>query len=82
MTRIAVLSDIRGDSYALDAVLDAVSTLETDLLVNLGDTLSGAVDPRATAQTLRAHPELAAMSAPDGDLSARRAGRSAHVEDA
>lgn len=58
MTRIAVLSDIHGNSYALAAVLEAVAGLGVDLVVNLGDSLSGAVDPGATAAMLRDHPEF------------------------
>jgi predicted phosphodiesterase len=56
VTRIAVLSDIHGNSFALGAVLEAVSAANADLVVNLGDSLSGAIDPRATAETLGAHP--------------------------
>jgi predicted phosphodiesterase len=56
VTQIAVLSDIHGNAFALDAVLDAVSVANADMVVNLGDSLSGAVDPRATAETLGSHP--------------------------
>jgi predicted phosphodiesterase len=56
VTRIAVLSDIHGNSFALDAVLEAVSSENPDLVVNLGDSLSGAVDPGATAERLRSNP--------------------------
>jgi predicted phosphodiesterase len=56
VTRIAVLSDIHGNSFALDAVLDAVSEVNADVVVNLGDSLSGAVDPRTTAETLGSRP--------------------------
>jgi predicted phosphodiesterase len=58
VTRIAVISDIHGNSFALDAVLDAISAANADLVVNLGDSLSGAVDPHATAKTLGSHPEF------------------------
>lgn len=58
MTRIAVISDIHGNSFALDAVLSAISAIEPKVVVNLGDSLSGAVDPAATAHTLRAYSEF------------------------
>src|ERR1700722_9431728 len=62
MTRIAVLSDIHGNSFALDAVLDALPGVSADLVLNLGDSLSGAVDPRATAETLGSHPGFVTIS--------------------
>ena len=58
MTRIAVMSDIHGNSFALDTVLSAFSTIAPDVVVNLGDSLSGAVDPAATARTLRGHADF------------------------
>lgn len=51
--RIAVLADIHGNSFALDAVLDDVSRQDVDLTINLGDALSGGVDPAGTMARLR-----------------------------
>ena len=50
--KIAALSDIHGNLFALDAVLEDVRRRGVDLTVNLGDILSGALiagRDRATA---------------------------------
>lgn len=52
--RIAVLSDVHGNLQALEAVLADVATQRVDATVNLGDLLSGAVQPRQTADRLLA----------------------------
>jgi predicted phosphodiesterase len=50
--RIAVLSDVHGNLPALDAVTADIAGRDADVVVNLGDLLSGAVQPRATADRL------------------------------
>lgn len=50
--RIAVLSDIHGNVWALEAVLADVKRRGADVVVNLGDILSGPLEPSATADTL------------------------------
>lgn len=54
--KIAALSDIHGNLAALDAVLDAVlddvRRRGADVIVNLGDILSGALHPAETADRL------------------------------
>lgn len=50
--RIAVVSDVHGNFLALDAVLDDIQQRGVDLIVNLGDSLSGALYPAATAALL------------------------------
>lgn len=52
--RIAVLSDIHGNLLALEAVLRNMRTRGVDAVVNLGDSLSGPLLPRETAQFLMA----------------------------
>jgi predicted phosphodiesterase len=52
--RIAALSDIHGNLFALDAVLADVGRRGVDLTVNLGDILSGPVLPAETAERLMA----------------------------
>jgi hypothetical protein len=52
--RIAVFSDVHGNLLALDAVLTDVSNRSVDLAVNLGDLLSGGLQPRETADRLMA----------------------------
>lgn len=50
--RIAAISDIHGNLAALDAVLDDVRRQGADVIVNLGDILSGALYPSQTADRL------------------------------
>ncbi|WP_394779805.1 metallophosphoesterase family protein [Undibacterium sp.] len=52
MTRIALLSDIHGNLPALHAVLQDISPRSVDRIVNLGDSLSGPLFPRETAEFL------------------------------
>jgi putative phosphoesterase len=51
--RIAVISDIHGNRLALEAVLEDIAGSKPDLIVNLGDNLSGPVDPAGVARILR-----------------------------
>ena len=46
--RIAVLSDVHGNLRALEAVLGDVAGQAVDITVNLGDLLSGGLQPRET----------------------------------
>ncbi|AKR56554.1 DNA methylase [Youhaiella tibetensis] len=50
--RLAVVSDIHGNSFALEAVLEDIARQGVDATVNLGDTLSGPIDPRRTGDLL------------------------------
>lgn len=52
--KIAVLSDIHGNLAALQAVLEDVERQRPDLVVNLGDILSGPLQPAETADLLMA----------------------------
>lgn len=52
MLRIAVLSDIHGNTRALDAVIADLAWRDVDAIVNLGDCLYGPFDPRPTADRL------------------------------
>ena len=52
--RLAVFSDVHGNLPALEAVLVDIQSQRIDSLINLGDLLSGAVDPAGTVQRLRA----------------------------
>ncbi|GGS18215.1 metallophosphoesterase family protein [Deinococcus knuensis] len=45
--RIAVLSDVHGNAFALRAVLDDIRAAAPDLILNLGDAVWGAADPGA-----------------------------------
>jgi predicted phosphodiesterase len=50
--KIAVISDIHGNFAALEAVLADIDTRGVDIIVNLGDILSGALQPCETADRL------------------------------
>ena len=50
--KIAAISDIHGNLAALDAVLADIRRRGADVIVNLGDILSGALQPAETADRL------------------------------
>src|SRR6185436_6173160 len=50
--RVALISDIHGNRWALDAVLDHIAGQRVDAIWNLGDILSGPLEPAATADLL------------------------------
>jgi putative phosphoesterase len=52
--RIAAISDIHGNLWALDAVLADIARRKVDVTVNLGDILSGPLLPAETAERLMA----------------------------
>ncbi|MEU4560618.1 metallophosphoesterase family protein [Actinoplanes sp. NPDC023936] len=52
--RIAVISDVHGNLFALEAVLAAIEGDGVDVTVNCGDLLSGYVRPAETADRLMA----------------------------
>lgn len=52
--RLAAISDIHGNLPALEAVLAAIERDGVDVIVNLGDILSGPLWPRETAARLMA----------------------------
>jgi len=52
--RIAFVSDIHGNLLALEAVLAELAREPVDLVVNLGDILSGPLWPCETAERLMA----------------------------
>ncbi len=52
--KIAAISDIHGNLHALDAVLADIRRRGADLIVNLGDILSGPLLPAETADRLMA----------------------------
>jgi predicted phosphodiesterase len=48
--RIAVIADVHGNLIALEAVLAHLRDVAPDLVVNLGDLVSGPFDPRGSAE--------------------------------
>lgn len=53
--KIAVLSDIHSNVFALDAVIQDVKKHDVDLKTNLGDILYGPIAPKATFELLMEH---------------------------
>lgn len=53
--KIAAISDIHSNVYALEAVLADIKKQGVDLIVNLGDILYGPIAPKATYELLRQH---------------------------
>lgn len=47
--RLAVLSDVHGNAFAVEAVLREVQAVAPDLVVNLGDQIEGTADPARAA---------------------------------
>ena len=54
--RIAVISDIHGNLLALEAVLRDIAFRQIDIIANLGDSLSGPLQPLETATVLMGQP--------------------------
>jgi hypothetical protein len=50
--RLAILADIHGNVFALEAVLADLEQRRVDQIVNLGDCVSGPLWPRETAELL------------------------------
>lgn len=49
---IAIISDVHGNRWALEAVLEDIRRRGVQRIVNLGDALYGPMDPRGTADIL------------------------------
>lgn len=60
--RIAAISDIHGNLPALRAVLDHIARQGADVIVNLGDILSGPLQPRETADFLMGRPDIVTIA--------------------
>lgn len=73
--RVAVLSDIHGNRWALESVLEDILRKGISDLVNLGDVFYGPLDPSGTAHllkdfsipTVRGNQDRVLMEPPDGD---------------
>ncbi|HLY41940.1 MAG TPA: metallophosphoesterase family protein [Terracidiphilus sp.] len=74
--RIAVIGDIHGNLGALEAVLADIENRGADVTVNLGDVVSGPLQPRQTAErligmpipTIRGNHERQLLTVPEGDM--------------
>jgi predicted phosphodiesterase len=52
LEQFAVIADIHGNSWALDAVLEDIRRRGIGMIFNLGDTLHNCLDPAGTAERL------------------------------
>ncbi|MGB7605392.1 MAG: metallophosphoesterase family protein [Lutisporaceae bacterium] len=50
--KIAIISDVHGNAWALEAVLEDIQKRKVDIIFNLGDSLYGPLAPRETADKL------------------------------
>ena len=50
--KIAILSDIHGNSWALHDVLKDIKSKKIETIINLGDSLNGPLDPKGTFNLL------------------------------
>lgn len=56
MDAIAVIADVHGNRWALEAVLGDIDRLGVSAIVNLGDVFYGPLDPLGTAELLASRP--------------------------
>ncbi|HYN09411.1 MAG TPA: metallophosphoesterase family protein [Vicinamibacterales bacterium] len=68
--KLAILSDIHGNRWALEAVLDELALTPVDVTINLGDSLWGVLDPAGTADILMSLPMRSVRGNTDRDLLA------------
>ncbi|WP_158825207.1 metallophosphoesterase family protein [Mucilaginibacter lacusdianchii] len=62
MKTYAILSDIHGNSLALQAVLNDIQSRQVDTIINLGDHVFGALEPEVVAEMLRQYPDMICIS--------------------
>jgi putative phosphoesterase len=75
--RVAAISDIHGNRWALEAVLEDIERKGIQRIVNLGDALYGPLDPAGTAEmlielnlpTVRGNEDRIITESSDGDES-------------
>lgn len=48
--RVALLSDVHGNAFALEAVLKDLQAASPDVIINLGDQIEGTADPARAAE--------------------------------
>jgi len=53
--KIAILSDIKSNVYALEEVIKDIENKDVEVMVNLGDSFYGPIAPRATFDLLQKH---------------------------
>ncbi|MGN4425107.1 metallophosphoesterase family protein [Bacillus cereus group sp. MYBK30-1] len=50
--KIAIISDVHGNSHALKAVLKDIARRKVEMIINLGDSVYGPLDPLGTIEIL------------------------------
>jgi len=68
MKTYAIISDVHGNSLALQAVLKDIKTQQVDTIINLGDHVFGALEPEATAELIRQTPMLCISGNTDREI--------------
>lgn len=68
MKKYAILSDIHGNSLALQAVLNDIKTRGIDTIINLGDHVFGVLEPEAVAELLRQNPMICISGNTDREI--------------
>jgi predicted phosphodiesterase len=53
--KIAILSDIKSNVYALEAVIQDAKSKNVDTMINLGDSLYGPIAPRESYELIKKH---------------------------
>ncbi|QJD95653.1 metallophosphoesterase family protein [Mucilaginibacter robiniae] len=68
MKTYAIISDIHGNSLALQAVLNDIKVRQVETIINLGDHVFGALEPEQTAELLRQNPMLCISGNTDREI--------------
>jgi predicted phosphodiesterase len=65
---VAVIADVHGNRWACEAVLEDIDRRGLKRIINLGDTLTGPLDPVGTANLLMERPMLSVSGNDDYEL--------------
>jgi putative phosphoesterase len=68
MKQYAIISDIHGNSAALQAVLQDIKARKIDTIINLGDHFFGALEPAETAKILQDNPMICISGNTDREI--------------
>ena len=68
MKSYAIISDIHGNSLAIEAVLKDIRSRSIDKIINLGDHFFGALEPEAVAGLLRSNEMLSISGNTDREI--------------
>lgn len=68
MKKYAVISDIHGNSLALQAILNDIKKRQVDTIINLGDHVFGALEPELSAQLIIQTPMLSISGNTDREI--------------